>query len=111
MEMPRHSEAGQTLVIDLSGEIIMEMAADLKAELMLRIETSTKPEVELDLGQVTFMDSSGVGLLIGIRRMCQEQGKAFRLANPSPPIRKLFDMLRLTGFFAITADATSSEPA
>ena len=46
------------------------------------------------------MDSSGVGLLLGLRRFCQQRDKTLHLANPAPPIKKLLDMLRLTEYFA-----------
>ncbi|MFU2210099.1 STAS domain-containing protein [Solidesulfovibrio sp. C21] len=107
MEKPTHTETDQALVIGLSGEIVMDLVADLKAELTLLLDATQKPEVVCDMRQVAFMDSSGVGLLIGIRRLCEDKGKAFRVADPSPAIRKLFSMLRLTEFFAIApADAS-----
>ena len=89
----------QALVVGLSGEIIMDVVPDLKDEIERHVLETGKTDLVADLGHVTFMDSSGVGLLLGTRRFCQEQGKAFRLRNPSPPIKKLLDMLRLTDYF------------
>lgn len=93
-------ETEQALVLGLSGEIIMDIVPDLKTEIERLAATTPKPCLMADLGQVTFMDSSGVGLLLGIRRTCLGLGKAFGLRNPSPPIKKLLDMLRLTEYFA-----------
>ncbi|EFL49979.1 anti-sigma-factor antagonist [Solidesulfovibrio fructosivorans JJ]] len=107
MEKPLYTETDQALVIRLSGEIVMDLAANLKAELTLLIDATQKPEVVCNMRRVDFMDSSGVGLLIGIRRLCQDKGKAFSVADPSPAIRKLISVLRLTEFFAIApADAS-----
>jgi anti-anti-sigma factor len=94
------SETDQALVLGLSGEIIMDVVPDLKVEIERLAEASPKTEVVADLGAVTFMDSSGVGLLLGLRRFCQQRDKAFHLANPAPSIKKLLDMLRLTEYFA-----------
>ena len=94
------SETDQALILGLSGEIIMDVVPDLKAEIERLAVATPKPALVADLGEVTFMDSSGVGLLLSLRRICQEQGKAFSLCNPSPPIKKLLDMLRLTDYFA-----------
>jgi anti-anti-sigma factor len=105
MEKPTHTETEQALVIRLCGEIVMDVTPELKADIAQLLDSSRKPEVVCDMGQVTFMDSSGVGLLIGIRRQCQEEGRSFRVADPSPPIRKLFAMLRLTDFFAVSPAA------
>jgi anti-anti-sigma factor len=98
-----HEESEQALVVGLSGEIIMEMVAEMKVEIEWLAGASPHKALIVDLGGVTFMDSSGVGLLIGLRRACQERGSALALANPSPPIEKLLDMLRLTDYFAVPA--------
>ena len=90
----------EALILGLSGEIIMDVVPDLKDEIERLVLMTNKPDLVADLGLVTFMDSSGVGLLLGTRRFCQERGKAFSLRNPSPPIKKLLDMLRLTDYFA-----------
>lgn len=111
MERLSYKKTDQALVIGLSGEIIMDVVVEMKAEITQATESSPQKTVVLDLGRVTFMDSSGVGLLIGLRRMCQEQGKAFSIANPSPPIRKLFDMLRLTDYFVVPATPTNAPSA
>jgi anti-anti-sigma factor len=104
-------ETDQALILGLSGEIIMDVVPDLKAEIeRLAVETS-KPGLVADLGRVTFMDSSGVGLLLGARRTCQNQGKVFSLRNPSPPIKKLLDMLRLTDYFAAAPAYASDDPS
>jgi anti-anti-sigma factor len=91
----------QEMIIALSGEIVMDMVLERKAELGRLVEEYDGPAVTLDLAAVTFMDSSGVGLLIGLRRLCQERAKDFRAVNPAPPIRKLFETLRLTDYFAV----------
>jgi len=111
MERLSHKKTDQALVIGLSDEIIMDVVVEMKAEITQLTESSPQKAVVLDLDRVTFMDSSGVGLLIGLRRMCQEQGKAFSIANPSPPIRKLFDMLRLTDYFAVPKSPASASSA
>ena len=94
------SETDQALVLGLSGEVIMDVVPDLKVEIERLADGSAKTAVVVDLGAVTFMDSSGVGLLLGLRRFCKQRDKFFELANPAPPIKKLLDMLRLTEYFA-----------
>ncbi|WP_428561003.1 MAG: STAS domain-containing protein [Solidesulfovibrio sp. DCME] len=91
----------QEMILVLSGEIVMDMVLERKAEVARLVEEYDGPAITLDLAEVTFMDSSGVGLLIGLRRQCQERGKRFAVVNPAPPIRKLFETLRLTDYFAV----------
>jgi anti-sigma B factor antagonist len=102
-------ETDQALILGLSGEIIMDVVPELKAAIERLAAETPKPGLVADLGQVTFMDSSGVGLLLGARRLCQSRGKAFSLRNPSPPIKKLLDMLRLTEYFTTVATHASDD--
>lgn len=105
-------ETDESLILGLSGELIMDVVPDLKEEIERLAAESPKRDLVADLGQVTFMDSSGVGLLIGALRACQDRGKTFSLRNPSPPIKKLLDMLRLTDYFAAApAKAPDSQSA
>ncbi|MHC1790163.1 STAS domain-containing protein [Solidesulfovibrio sp.] len=105
------NETDQAMIVRLSGEIIMDAVTECKAEVeRLTMETSCR-DVVIDLADVAFMDSSGVGFLIGLRRLCLERGKTMTVANPAPPIKKLLDMLRLTDYFAAAAKPAGQSPA
>ncbi len=93
-------EMDTALVVRLSGEIIMDAVTECRAEVERLALASAAPAVVVDLSAVAFMDSSGVGFLIGLRRLCQEHDKTLSLANPTPAIKKLLAMLRLTDYFA-----------
>uniref|UniRef100_I2Q3Q1 Anti-sigma factor antagonist n=1 Tax=Desulfovibrio sp. U5L TaxID=596152 RepID=I2Q3Q1_9BACT len=111
MERLAHANTEEALVIGLSDEIIMDVVIELKAEITPLIRNASRTAVVLDLSGVTFLDSSGVGLFIGLRRLCEDEGKTFSIANPAPPIRKLFDTLRLTDYFAVSATPVASPGA
>ena len=102
MERLALEETERSLIFGLSGEIIMDVVPELRDDIQRLADQSDKPVLVADLGRVTFMDSSGVGLLLGTRRFCEERGKTFTLANPSPPIKKLLGVLRLTEYFAVS---------
>jgi anti-anti-sigma factor len=93
-------ETDAALVVRLSGEIIMDAVTERRAEVERLALAAAAPAVVVDLSGVAFMDSSGVGFLIGLRRLCQDHGKTLSVANPTPPIKKLLAMLRLTDYFA-----------
>ena len=54
----------------------------------------------LDLGDLSFMDSSGIGVLLGRLRILQQRGGTLSVKNMQPPIEKLF---RLTGLQRVIA--------
>ena len=106
-----YKDTDQALVVCLSGEIIMDAVSESKAEVERLALQTAAPAVVIDLAAVGFMDSSGVGFLIGLRRLCQERGKTMTVANPAPPIKKLLDMLRLSDYFGVAPKPAAATPA
>lgn len=84
----------QRLTAVLSGEIDHHNARLLRERIDLAVTQDPPQELVLDFGQVTFMDSSGIGLVMGRHRIMQEHGGVVSVANPSPQIRKV---MRLSG--------------
>ncbi len=57
--------------------------------------------VEVDLSETDFVDSSGLGALIALHKTaCSRQGK-LRLRNPQPQIQQILDLTRLSTIFEI----------
>ena len=57
MQQLLRKETDQALILGLSGEIIMDVVADMKAEIEQLADCSPGKSVVLDLGGVTFMAS------------------------------------------------------
>ena len=55
----------------------------------------------LDLGNVMFMDSSGLGSLVAARRIALEQGATFALCSVHGQTRMLLDMANVESLFLI----------
>lgn len=93
MKLNIKSENG-TAVAQLSGEIDHHSAKELRAELD-RFVITMQPEVlAIDLSSITFMDSSGIGLIIGRYKLMKECGGKLEIRSPQPYIRRV---LRLSG--------------
>jgi len=58
--------------------------------------------VELDFEQVDFIDSSGVGALLGVYKRLPEQGGSVRLRRVKPPVQSVIELLRLHRIFEIS---------
>ncbi|MBX7187491.1 MAG: STAS domain-containing protein [Vicinamibacteria bacterium] len=58
----------------------------------------------LDLGAVEFMDSSALGALLTATRAVEASGGALRLVSLTPPVRTLFELVRLHRVFDIMND-------
>lgn len=60
--------------------------------------------VILDLGQVAFVDSSGLGAIVAVMKVLAPSGK-LELAALTPNVRKVFHMTRMDSVFTIHAEA------
>jgi len=91
--------------VQLSGELD---AATAPAEVCRVVEE--RPDagdvVRLDLGQVTFIDSSGIAMLLKIRAYLEGGGCALVLADLSPCVQRVFEILGLNDAFSIESDAS-----
>ncbi|GAA4461639.1 STAS domain-containing protein [Phytohabitans houttuyneae] len=59
----------------------------------------------LDLDAVTFVDSTGLALLVSIQRRLQSEGGWLRLARPHEQLRRVLHTTNLDGYFAVYASA------
>jgi len=87
------SENGAAIAV-LCGEIDHHSAKDMRAELDRFIITMQPELMAMDFGGITFMDSSGVGLIMGRSKLLKECGGRLEIHNPQPYIRRV---LRLSG--------------
>lgn len=67
-------EEGTNLVAMLSGEIDHHLAAVLRQQIDDQIQKKMPSVLVLDFSGVTFMDSSGVGLILGRHRLLHSLG-------------------------------------
>jgi anti-sigma B factor antagonist len=76
---------GETLVVSALGELDSSNAQTLERELRLAIASGI-PELFLDLGGVSFIDSAGLRVLAVIARLSRRNGERLRMLPGSPPV-------------------------
>ena len=89
------SAAGETLYAYLAGEIDHDAAQDLRIQLDDALLTRTPHTLVLDLGGVGFMDSSGVGLILGRQRIARTLGTALRVQHTPSQLEKVLQLARI----------------
>jgi anti-sigma B factor antagonist len=77
--------------IALAGELDMAAAFRLEPELERLVATRGIDAVVLDLDDVGFLDSAGIGVLLSIRDQARRQGLDFRIGRMSEPVRRVLD--------------------
>jgi len=88
------SAAGETLYAYLAGEIDHDAAQSLRMQLDDALVSRSPRTLIVDLGGVGFMDSSGVGLILGRQRCARVLGTSLRLQHAPAQLQKV---LRLAG--------------
>ena len=85
----------------IEGELTIYRAAELAASLKAALEgVAAGDALDIDLAEVTEMDSAGVQLLMAARRSARDTQRTLRLLGHSPAVREVFDTLRLAAHFA-----------
>jgi anti-sigma B factor antagonist len=88
------NDDGQTLVVTPSGEIDMFTSSELAAALDRR--ANGHRAIVCDLSRVTFLDSTGLRLLLTVGR---EEPERFAIANPSEPVERLLELTGMVEHF------------
>lgn len=85
----------------ISGELDHHTAKDIRAKIDSEIEQNQPMQTILDFSAVTFMDSSGIGLVMGRYKRMQENGGSVVVQNPPASIRKVMQLAGLDRIAAI----------
>jgi anti-sigma B factor antagonist len=83
---------GGSLDVALAGELDMAAAFKLESELDRLLAPRAVLRLVLDLAELTFIDSAGLGALLAIHDRAQDLGIDFLLTNPSDPVRRILDL-------------------
>ncbi len=82
------------LRVEVSGEIDHHTAKALRAKIDESLYYYRSAKIALDLSNVNFMDSSGLGLILGRFTLARELGGELRIIDPSESVMKV---LKLAG--------------
>jgi anti-sigma B factor antagonist len=90
-------------VVKVAGEVDIETSPALDERLRSVLDQGYS-SVMVDLAGVTFLDSTGLSVLIGGLRRCQDGGGELRLLSPRPNVRKVLEVTGLLGTFRLEED-------
>ena len=81
-----------TLTVKLRGELDHSVAAGVRAELDELILDPGVRRLEFDLNGLEFMDSSGIGLIIGRYKLMARRGGSVAVRGPGRRVDRIFQM-------------------
>ena len=86
------------LLVRLNGELDHHTAEDLRSKVSDTIESNQIDHIVLNLESLSFMDSSGLGVILGRYKQIKNQGGEMVVCSISPYVKRLFEM---SGLFKI----------
>ena len=103
----RIEAAADETTVWLSGELDHHAARQLRQQVDLAGERNRPQRLRLDFSDVSFMDSSGHGLIMGRYRLMQLEGGSLSVTGASERLRKVMRMAGLDklGILQDTADS------
>jgi anti-sigma B factor antagonist len=86
---------GDVTILVLSGQMLLDDGDLAFGKRINDLIDRGRTKVVLDLGGVTYIDSSGIGMLAGKLKRVKEHGGDIRLLHLNPRAESLFGMLKL----------------
>jgi anti-sigma B factor antagonist len=99
---------GDVAVLEISGRITLGEGNVMLREIVRELVDKGNKKIVLNLGEVQYIDSSGVGELVKTHTTIRNQGGQLRLVNLNKRVNDLLQMTRLSAVFDIDRDEASA---
>lgn len=94
----RFSKVSNSLVVTLVGELDHHSAEEVRVKIDDRIDRENIKKMIFDFSEVTFMDSSGIGVVIGRYKKLSMRKGELSIVSVNNSIKRVFE---LSGMFKI----------
>lgn len=88
------------LIFDIRGELDAKAAPDLKERLMEKINSGYH-RVLVNLSDISYLDSAGLGVLVSGLKLATRQNGDLRMWGPQDEVKNIFQLTRLNKVFQI----------
>ncbi len=103
LELTSRSVAGSSVLVCAGRMVLGEESAKLRH--VVKEALGECKNVVLDLGKVTQIDSTGLGVLVGLHASAHSAGGGIKLANLNPHLRDVLGVTRLLTIFEVFDNA------
>jgi anti-sigma B factor antagonist len=104
------AQGERTFVLALRGEVDYATAQQFREAVSELLSSGRAGLLIVDLSQVSFLDSTGVGTLVVARRICADCGVQLVLHHVNPFIARLFAVLGVSDVLGVPAPAGAITP-
>ncbi|MCP3870953.1 MAG: STAS domain-containing protein [Gammaproteobacteria bacterium] len=93
------------LKVDLQGEMDALGCDRLRPALERLVNAEQDRNVVLDLGQVSFLDSSGIGVMVFLYKRLKSKGRTLEIVNVQGQPRELMELLRIDSAIPVSVSS------
>src|SRR4029078_839214 len=94
----RIERRGEAVVVGVPGPLIVGNRTALKDWVLAALDKGEKKFL-IDFSQTAFVDSSGLGVIVTLRKKISERGGELRLSNLSPELKRVFELAKIDALF------------
>lgn len=107
LKIEQHQDDGN-FIVNLHGEIDLHSSPKLREAMLAEVGNGSQRFI-FDLAAVDYIDSSGVGTLVELKRKVERQKCKLILAAVQPRVLNVLEITQLDKFFPIVADVAAAK--
>lgn len=100
-------QGDSVVVVNVQGEVDVYTAPKLREEIHRQMDDGATTVI-VDLADVAYMDSSGLGVLIGALKRARENEGDMVVASANPRITRILDVTGLSKIFNVQPDVKNA---
>lgn len=104
----KYSMKQDNLIVHISGEIDHHTAENIREKLDKEFKRQNAKNIIFDFSDIQFMDSSGIGVIMGRYKNAKERGGRVGIINVHPQVDRVF---QLSGLYKIISQYHSLDEA
>jgi anti-sigma B factor antagonist len=101
-------QAGGVTIVDISGRIVLGEESAALRELVCDLLSKGQKKILLNLGDVNYIDSSGLGNLVSSFTSARKQGGELKLLNLTNKVHDVMQITKLYTVFDIMNDEAAA---
>lgn len=94
----------KNLLVNFDGELDHHTATEVRESIDSEYDSRNARNIVIDLNQLNFMDSSGIGLLMGRYKIASQNGGKLYIKNVSERVEKILKMSGILKIVTIIKD-------
>ena len=102
---------GQGTILNVGGEVDLATAPQLHAKLIDLLEVGEASSILVDLTPLTFMDSTGLTVLLAAHKRAQADRRSIRLICPAGPVLRVFQLTGAEQILSIHSSLVEAQAA